>query len=623
MSRPRIFHFGAFDHDNYGDLLFPLILEKQLEDLDAEIVHVAPAGAPTPWSDARPCIGFAEAFSDSRPVSGVVVGGGDIILEGNWCPPANIQLPVRTVLPGLWLGAAALAERHGAPLAWNAPGVAETMPEWARPHLRRAAGRAAPLAVRDATSAAHLQKMTGLAPAVTPDTAFGLPDVWSMEELADVAGRYLASRGCDPAAPTLAIFIGAGRHGDAELPGLIGTVARATGLTPVLIEICPWQARPGFLQDIAGRVGEGAIAVDRPAELRLVAALIATSMLYIGESLHGLITAVSYGKPALVVPPAGASNHKYAASAAIAAPLSRWATTWKDAARMLTGWQPSACPPSSRARLDIQTRLATHNRALLDALRAARQTPGDAPPLIPIPLARYWADAEASRTSAVAVQLFWANDDEAFSEARSIRLTTTAGAATTLRLPLPAAARYRLDPAGTPGIGECKLTAVGQDQDHGPERTPIQEKNIRIGGSALPIAGAPGLLWAYADDPQVHFVHNPPPSASPAMELEIELRWFPLVAGPNGNAQTEAALKHYADVQRHAHIELERLKTETAALAHKINEQQSELNKSQDRVIELTALLSSGADKINRMQNSFSWRVTAPFRFIRRTLFDR
>jgi hypothetical protein len=77
----KIAHFGAFDHDSYGDLLFPRILEMLLPDFD--LVHVSPTGLPSRWTDACPTLSIAEAIRRTD-WDGVIIGGGDIIQSGEW-----------------------------------------------------------------------------------------------------------------------------------------------------------------------------------------------------------------------------------------------------------------------------------------------------------------------------------------------------------------------------------------------------------------------------------------------------------------------------------------------------------------------------------------------------------
>ena len=74
--KPRIAHFGAFDHDSFGDLVLPHIMEYFLPEFD--VVHVSPAAKITPWADAKKTITTDEAFKRTD-WDGVIIGGGDIV----------------------------------------------------------------------------------------------------------------------------------------------------------------------------------------------------------------------------------------------------------------------------------------------------------------------------------------------------------------------------------------------------------------------------------------------------------------------------------------------------------------------------------------------------------------
>ena len=58
----KIAHFGAFDHDSFGDLLFPFLTEYFLPDFS--IVHVAPTNIKSRLKDTKPVISIAEALSE-------------------------------------------------------------------------------------------------------------------------------------------------------------------------------------------------------------------------------------------------------------------------------------------------------------------------------------------------------------------------------------------------------------------------------------------------------------------------------------------------------------------------------------------------------------------------------
>jgi len=121
----RIAHFGTFDVENYGDLLFPLVLERRLADVCDDFVHVSPANGAPDWEGCAPTVGFDEFLREGPEVDGVVVGGGQILRAS----PTPLGIYDRggvspfVTYPSLWLGAAYVAARDGLPLCWNAPGV--------------------------------------------------------------------------------------------------------------------------------------------------------------------------------------------------------------------------------------------------------------------------------------------------------------------------------------------------------------------------------------------------------------------------------------------------------------------------------------------------------------------
>lgn len=118
-------HFGTFDVDNYGDCLFPLLLERRMAEKGIKSVHVSPRGIATRWPDAAQTISLDEALASSHQFSSAVLGGGHIVRAH----PTSLDfynysnLSGHLVYPSLWLSASTLAHRNKLPLCWNAPGV--------------------------------------------------------------------------------------------------------------------------------------------------------------------------------------------------------------------------------------------------------------------------------------------------------------------------------------------------------------------------------------------------------------------------------------------------------------------------------------------------------------------
>jgi hypothetical protein len=116
----KIAHFGTFDVDNYGDLLFPHIAEFRLPNYNWE--HISPTASKTVFNDGKEIISFEEAKKNKYDAA--ITGGGNII---------NLKPNKKTVYNGmkglayanLWVGAAKLAADQKIPYILNSPGISE------------------------------------------------------------------------------------------------------------------------------------------------------------------------------------------------------------------------------------------------------------------------------------------------------------------------------------------------------------------------------------------------------------------------------------------------------------------------------------------------------------------
>src|SRR5689334_12775587 len=109
----RLAHFGTFDVQNYGDLLFPLVVENALKDEADSFVHVSPVGG-KPYADVPASVGFEEFFRSSDTVDGVIIGGGNILHSRTTTLPAYSSVKTRAY-PELWIGAARYAADRSIP----------------------------------------------------------------------------------------------------------------------------------------------------------------------------------------------------------------------------------------------------------------------------------------------------------------------------------------------------------------------------------------------------------------------------------------------------------------------------------------------------------------------------
>lgn len=302
----KIAHFGTFDVENYGDLLFPLVLERRLGHLCEEIVHVSPLGGPAVWRGCRPTIQAADVLRRRPEVDAVLLGGGHLLhssRSGVEAYETGDGFPL-VAYPSLWLGSAQWAATHGLPLAWNAPGAPRPFTAASAPLVGWAASVSRYVSVRDRFSA-ELLRSAGASSTVSvvPDTGLDVAALWTEATLRDAYERAFAARGRDVPDRTLCLHFNS-RYVDEPISALAERVDRMAALaqaTPVLLALGPCHGDGSIAEEIGGRARSRPLLVERPRSLVEAVALLACSDAYIGSSLHGFITASAFGRRGAIV----------------------------------------------------------------------------------------------------------------------------------------------------------------------------------------------------------------------------------------------------------------------------------------------------------------------------------
>lgn len=311
----RIAHFGTFDVENYGDLVFPLILEGRLSDICEEIVHVSPAGGPPIWKDCVETVGFDEFLRETPDIDGVVIGGGQIIRA----TPTPLGVYDRggispfLTYPSLWLGAAYVAARQNVPLCWNAPGVPASFSPVTAELVRWTASATDYLAVRDEASQRFLEEAgVSRKTNLVPDTAVEISELWAEEDLSRAYAEAFVHRGKSVPGRTLAFHVNSRWAGE-DLPSVaarIDRICEKLDADAILIAIGPSHGDGEVQHRVAQSMNVEPLLIDRPRSLLETAACIARSEAYFGSSLHGMITSCSFGRRGMLI--ASRKDDKYA-----------------------------------------------------------------------------------------------------------------------------------------------------------------------------------------------------------------------------------------------------------------------------------------------------------------------
>jgi len=185
-------------------------------------------------------------------------------------------------------------QRQGIPLIINGPSVSSPSPDpKTRQLLHEVTERASYVAFRDEVScdAVDLSECH-----VIPDTALEVARLWSNEEL----DRSVASVGLG-SEPTFVVHMKQKYCQDAsEAAEAVDALARQIDARPVLIAIGECHGDDQVHTRVA-QLMKSNPACLLPRSLVDVASNIHHSRAYIGSSMHGYITAVAFGTPALLV----------------------------------------------------------------------------------------------------------------------------------------------------------------------------------------------------------------------------------------------------------------------------------------------------------------------------------
>jgi polysaccharide pyruvyl transferase WcaK-like protein len=367
--------FGTFDVANYGDLLFPHVAAHMLGEGLAELRCYSPRGGAPAWADCWPARSIAAFTADPAPDL-CLIGGGNIIHANPTPLPDYAGTFGRSnfTYASLWLGASMLAARAGARLAWNAPGAPSPVEgAWARGLRDLALAGADHVALRDEASRIFLGAPTTPAE-VVPDTALTISAVWPAETLRTAAQAAFATRDMAVPARWIAVHLN-DRYIGGDLRAAcaaVNRIAAAQRAVPVLLAIGPCHGDDALARQAMAFIDGPALLVDQPQGLRQIAGLIAHAEAYVGSSLHGLITALSYGRPGMAV--ARARMVKFLGLLEPLGEAARLQESWADAEAMAeTLLRP--LPQATLAQIEAaKARIDAHGAVLRGLLAAAPRT---------------------------------------------------------------------------------------------------------------------------------------------------------------------------------------------------------------------------------------------------------
>ena len=330
---------GSFDRHNYGDLLFPLIVEEMVKQsgIGAELAYYATTRASMSAYGSKDAKSIRDLFG--KPAAGhelVLVAGGEV-LPAKWSLIVSYlvgALPARMInrsssLVGDRLSSLFFSRLMGsrsslpfvfAPsdfarpvrVAYNAVGGSHVKDEsaYVRAALLSKLREAAYVSVRAQETLDFLRTNGIRGVKLAPDSAILVSQLYPLERLQGLITSRV--RALCEAYPQGYICVQAGaayslQHAE-EFRASIERLKRVTGLAVVVFAIGRATGHSDqlsfdiFRSDGQCPSGVPTVISDCDGVFDLMC-LIAQSKLYVGTSLHGAITAASYGVPVLALCP--------------------------------------------------------------------------------------------------------------------------------------------------------------------------------------------------------------------------------------------------------------------------------------------------------------------------------
>lgn len=303
----RIAHVGAFDFENFGDLLFTDVLKSHLQKrIDVEeIICFAPKTCKMPnKAEIVHSVLELEDWIREKKIDAIVVGGGDLVHLRKiitYMPHVSEEGWVIYDVLYMWVIPSLVSLKYEIPLAWNAPGVPLHFGETDKEIVSYLCGAVDYISVRDEEAKKELSVAVNKEKIkVVPDSVLSIKDIISLDKARSIfeklglnlqRGNYVFVQ-FNVSTP------------ESDFKYYADALKFIMGRTGWEILIQPIGYACGDLDVIEKFKTAYEDEFIYPSEHYTqyeILSLIANAAFYIGTSLHGTIVSNSYGVPNIIV----------------------------------------------------------------------------------------------------------------------------------------------------------------------------------------------------------------------------------------------------------------------------------------------------------------------------------
>lgn len=316
MKSKILINWGGFDVDNFGDLLYPFIIEHYYGSSFKYILHCSPTGRPNNWLDSKStnlildCIRHNEKYC-------LLIGGGNII---SFSKATAIQYlisesHIKNVYPSFTILPLLLFKRYNIPYAFNSVGV-RIIDKSYKKILKSVFHNSSYISCRDVYSRTNLLDCGIIKPInISVDSAFQIDKVFPKKYLAEkYYSNILIKYNLNINSKKIVVHINDRylKNDIGYLINFITLISKTYDLHPIFIALGPCHNDDSILQFLPDSIKAISTIIYRPTSIVDILAILAFADYYIGSSLHGGLVSLVYGnKIVYVVDEKLSNNYKF------------------------------------------------------------------------------------------------------------------------------------------------------------------------------------------------------------------------------------------------------------------------------------------------------------------------
>lgn len=292
----KIAQIGAFDGENFGDLLFPTAIEERFKNCSIDLFSPV-GGMEKPFEQDRYVYSVKqlEERCKSQNYRLILIGGGDLIrvdknIAANYS--SNYEAGI-----ALWQYPILIANKYQIPVVFNAPGVPMEFSGSEQQLTKLLLQNVDYISVRDHRSKEYLQKCGVTDVQVIPDTVYSIPEYFKKEELHQIK-EDLVEKAVLPAWDNYIIF----QHNTVneedlqELRKILDWLTKEKTYNVLLMPIGYVHSDSKFMEKLMDEGNERLFFCKEKLTPKEMCAVLSMSSGYIGTSMHGAIVSYAYGK---------------------------------------------------------------------------------------------------------------------------------------------------------------------------------------------------------------------------------------------------------------------------------------------------------------------------------------